>query len=167
VDVAQAATNADGIAEFELDQAGQYRLEATKDSHAQAEKDITVQESSHEKTLYITRPEKLIAGEEFEITVTQKENGEPVGGADVKVMKDGKLVKSRVTNSDGKVTLALDKGTYTLKVEKSEYASAEKVIIVKEDDDSDDGGIPGFGLLAFLLGLTLAAVMKKGDIRKR
>ena len=161
--VTVTTTDIHGIAEFTVELAGEYQLEASKDPYTPDEIDITVEAEGSGKTLRIDLPEtRMVDGEEFTITVRQNENEEPVEGVEVKVLKNGEIEKIRVTDSEGKVTLTLEKGVYTLEAEKTGYTTAEKLItVVEADEESDGGGIPGFELFALVMALAVVVYVKK------
>ncbi|MCK4614933.1 MAG: carboxypeptidase regulatory-like domain-containing protein, partial [Thermoplasmata archaeon] len=132
-------------------------------------KPVTFYEGDREKRLKIYLPgTDLREGKRFTVIIRDQENDLPVEGAEVKVLKDGGVVKNGTTNSDGEITFSLDYGIYTIRAEKTDYTSAEKQITVKESDEEEHekGFIPGFGVVSFSVGI-LAAMVLWGRKRER
>ncbi len=160
--ITTTTTDASGIAEFQVTEAGTYYLTATMDGYKDDEETVVVQEegSEEERLLIIPITEDPIDGKEFTIKVINNVTGTPLQGVEVKIMKGQDVVKSGFTDILGEISFVLDKGTYTVKAEKDGYTYDERQIEVKEDDGGSDG-IPGFELMVLIMGLALAVFIRK------
>ncbi len=69
----------------------------------------------------------LLSGTGQALTIAiYDENGNPIDSAEVSVFLDGKLVDSRPTTTDGKVTFFLADAGYTIKIDKDGFVSITK-----------------------------------------
>ncbi|CAD6494100.1 MAG: S-layer protein [Candidatus Argoarchaeum ethanivorans] len=119
-------TDTNGEVLYELTNAGNFTINATKLGYESASKTITVEEYS-ETQLRIESVSELMQTDTFELTVTAGET--PLSGVDVFV-DDSKV---GVTGTDGIFSYTFDtSGTHTVKVEKEGYDAAEKTVNVIE-----------------------------------
>ncbi len=137
-----AKTDADGKYEIVLD-IGTYTIDFVKDGYASVEK-TGVKISSgaatvQDVTLVLNKTTGTLAG------VVKDEDGKPVAGVTVTAYLTGsKIVTSgeptTVTDVDGKYTLDLDAGTYTIKFVKDGYdfKDMEGVVISAGEETTED-----------------------------
>ncbi|MCK4613987.1 MAG: hypothetical protein KAU14_04215, partial [Thermoplasmata archaeon] len=130
--VTTAATGSDGLAGFQVNEAGTYHLQAAKDSFIPDETDITVKEVLEIEVITSTPT----ANQSIEVKVTS--DGEPVEGVTVRVSKGGVVITTAATNSSGVAEFQVNEaGTYHLKAAKDPYIPDELDITVRAEGSSE------------------------------
>lgn len=131
-------TNGDGYAYFDGLCMGGYRLRIEADGYLVDESDITIEDCNGYQENYRLTPNEEDCCDNVAKVIVKDEDGNPIGGAKVRLWKNGDNVENLYTNESGKVIFdGLCKGGYGISIIKEGYAGKEFEFEVNCSDEKE------------------------------